>query len=284
MGQATPTERYLERQKFPSPGECIYCGARDVELTNDHIIPFSLGANVEIVDASCKACAAITSEDEKELGRKVLFDYRLHLGIQTRRPKKRPKTLPARVVIGSGPEQTFDLPIADHPYFTAMPIWGLPGLLSGSEPRSTFEQESAHLYYYIPPNIKQTLNLRDGQLAEIKPPDIRIDSHKFARAIAKIAYCQAVAVFGLRGFRRLIMPDLILGRYPFVPYFVGCEMKVPPPPGSAKGVHFVDLRIVTIGRMKLIIGSVRLFAHSGTAEHGMPIYRVVVGAPAGERK
>jgi len=58
-------------------------------------------------------------------------------------------------------------------------------------------------------------------------------------------------------------------------------MKVPPPPGSAKGVHFVDLRIVTIGRMKLIIGSVRLFAHSGTAEHGMPIYRVVVGAPAG---
>jgi len=102
-------------------------------------------------------------------------------------------------VIGSGPEQTFDLPIADHPYFTAMPIWGLPGLLSGSEPRSTFEQESAHLYYYIPPNIKQTLNLRDGQLAEIKPPDIRIDSHKFARAIAKIAYCQAVAVFGCAG-------------------------------------------------------------------------------------
>jgi hypothetical protein len=56
-------------------------------------------------------------------------------------------------------------------------------------------------------------------------------------------------------------------------------MKEPPPPGPAKGVHFVDLRIVTIGDMKLIVGSVRLFAHSGTAKHGMPIYRVVVGAP-----
>lgn len=284
MAQTRSTEQFLERQKFPSPGECIYCGARDVELTDEHIIPFSLGANVEIVDASCKACAAITSEDEKELGRKVLFDYRLHLGIQTRRPKKRPKTLPARVVIAGGPEQTLDLPIADHPYFTAMPIWGLPGLLAGSQPRAKFEQESSHLYYSIPPNIRQTLNLRDGEMAEIKVPDIEIDSLKFARAIAKIAYCQAVAIFGLHGFRRLVMPDLILGRYPLVPYFVGCEMKVPPPPGDAKGVHFVDLRIVTIGGMKLIVGSVRLFAHSGTSEHGMPIYRVVVGAPAGERK
>jgi hypothetical protein len=272
---------YLERQRFPPPGECIYCGARGdgVELTDEHIIPFSLGGNVEIVKASCKPCAQITGDLEFHVGRKVLWDYRLHAGIQTRRPKERPDTLPARVSVAFGPEQVMELPIQDHPYFTAMPIWGMPGLLCGTQASAQFEHEKAHLFYYIPPNIRETLNLRDGELAEIMAPDIKIDSYKFARAIAKMAYCQTVVRYGLSGFRRLAIQDLILGKYPLVPYFVGCELKDPPPPGDRKGVHFIDTREVTIGRMRLIVGSVRLFAHSGTPENGMPIYRVVVGAP-----
>jgi len=275
------TAQYLERHTFPSPGECIYCGARagEVELTNEHIIPFSLGGNVEIANASCKACAKITSDLEFHVGRKVLWDYRVHAGIQTRRPKERPHSLPARISVRLGPEQVMDLPIQDHPYFTAMPIWGMPGLLCGAQPSERFAHEKAHLFYYVPPSIRQTLNLADGELAEIKAPDIKIDSNKFARAIAKMAYCQAVTFYGLSGFRRLVIRDLILGSYPLVPYFVGCELKDPPPPGDRKGVHFIDLRVVTIGRMRLIVGSVRLFAHSGTAENGMPIYRVIVGAP-----
>ena len=38
------TER-IDRKKYPSFGECIYCGslAKDVELTDEHIIPLSLG-------------------------------------------------------------------------------------------------------------------------------------------------------------------------------------------------------------------------------------------------
>jgi hypothetical protein len=31
--------------------------------------------------------------------------------------------------------------------------------------------------------------------------------------------------------------------------------------------------------LRLIVGSVRLFANSGTRDHGTPIYRVIVGAP-----
>jgi len=274
-------QEYLERQKFPSPGECIYCGARgdDVELTDEHIIPFSLGGNVEILRASCKACAAITSGLELHLGRKVLWDHRVHAKIPTRRSKERPDTLPTRVSVGFGEEQTLHLPIQDHPYFLPMPIWGLPGILTGSQPSAQFPQEMAHLFHHIPPNIRETLKLTDGETAPIMVPEIKIDSHKFARAMAKIAYCQAVIFYGLRGFRRLAITDLILGKHPLVPHFVGCETKEPPPPTPGKGLHMVDLRSVFIGRMTLIVGSVRLFAHSGTAEHGTPLYRVVVGAP-----
>jgi hypothetical protein len=81
------------------------------------------------------------------------------------------------------------------------------------------------------------------------------------------------------GFRRLVLPGLILGKYPCAPYFVGCALVNPPPPHERKVVQLIVLRIATIERMRLIVGSVRSFANSGTEQHGTPFYRVVVGGP-----
>lgn len=275
-------EEYCEHKKFPTVGECIYCGARGtaVELTDEHIIPYSLGGNVQLVEASCKSCARITGSLEGYVARKVLWDFRLHAKIPTRRPAERPDVLPAKISVGAGEAQMLELPIGDHPYFMPMPVWGMPGLLTGAPPSDKFPEENlVHLYWYIPPTLRQALNLADGQWAQIHPTGVQVDNHRFASAIAKIAYCQAVAMWGLRGFRRLVMPDLILGKYPLVSYFVGCEMKNPPPPANRQTAHMVDLRIVTIHRLRLIVGSVRLFANSGTKDYGTPIYRVIVGAP-----
>jgi hypothetical protein len=275
-------QEYFEHKKFPPVGECIYCGARgsETELTDEHIVPYSLGGNVQLLQASCKPCARITGALEGYVGRKVLWDFRVHAKIPTRRPAERPDVLPARISVGTGEAQTLELPIADHPYFMPMPVWGMPGLLAGTPPRDKFAEENrVHLYWYIPPTLRGTLNLADGELAQIHPPDVQVDNHRFARAIAKIAYCQAVSHWGVKGFRRLAMPDLILGKYPLVSHFVGCELKDPPPPMDRKAVHMVDLRVVTIEHLRLIVGSVRLFANSGTKNHGTPIYRVIVGAP-----
>jgi hypothetical protein len=101
----------------------------------------------------------------------------------------------------------------------------------------------------------------------------------FARAITKIAYCQAVAQFGLTGFRRLVLPDIILGRYRYISYFVGADIEDPPPP-HPDYLHRIAFHIFAVGLLKLMIISVRLFANLGNEEHGFPIYRVVTGAPA----
>ena len=57
-----------------------------------------------------------------------------------------------------------------------------------------------------------------------------INNITFARAITKVAFCHAVAKYGLDGFRHLAAPDIILGKYSCVPYFVGSDPEEPPPP------------------------------------------------------
>jgi hypothetical protein len=52
----------------------------------------------------------------------------------------------------------------------------------------------------------------------------------FASAIARISYCTAVSLLGLDGFEHLDLPDLILGKYPHVPHYVGVMRTDPEPP------------------------------------------------------
>jgi hypothetical protein len=124
----------------------------------------------------------------------------------------------------------------------------------------------------------------DGVLAEIPFPEFRINHEYFARAIAKIAYCEAVAQLGLHSFRRLVLPSLILGRYSCIPHFVGCSIEDPPPPSDRGALHVTQVGFQQIGRMRLVIATVRLFANSGIKDHGPPIYEVVVGAPGPSRR
>jgi hypothetical protein len=115
-------------------------------------------------------------------------------------------------------------------------------------------------------------------LAELPFPEFRINHEYVARAIMKIAYCQMIAKNGLDCFRRLATPAIILGRYPCIPYFIGCSIKDPPAPTDPSVMHVIQIGQQRIGRMRLVIVTVRLFANSGTDLNGPPIYQVIVGA------
>jgi hypothetical protein len=280
-----PTQEYRGRTMARHIGRCIYCGARggDVRLTDEHIVAYSLGSDVYLKEASCLVCADITKRFEQHIARTIFGHHRIHKGTQTRRPNERPSELPTRVLI-RGIEHRKELAIKDHPYFLAMPIWDRPGLLRGRSPSLEFDGLCAHLYYHIPGNIKDTLALSDGEIAEIRP-DSASDANQFGRAMAKIAYCNAIAHFGLDEFEHLELPDLIIGKFPYVSFLVGSVLREPPPPTRDGPLHrivigdnWVHDRRNGLWR-RVLVTNIRLFATDGTVNNGMPIYTVVTGAP-----
>jgi hypothetical protein len=150
LGYLASMERPLEDiqgKTYPGFGRCIFCnsdGAGD-GLRKEHIIPKSLGGNAVIADASCQSCEAITSYIDGYLGRHVFYEYRAHAGTPTRRPRERPAEFPARIVL-DGVEEVRRIKTSDHPYFLALPIWGLPTVLTAKPPSKTFRAlQGAHL-------------------------------------------------------------------------------------------------------------------------------------------
>lgn len=261
-------------------GKCIYCGrtADEIKLTEEHIIPYSLGADSVLKDASCTECAKITKSFELHVARNVYGQHRIHADIQTRHPEQRPCVLPLRIIQG-GVEIRRDLPIQDHAYFLALPVWESPGVFRGIEPKFEFDGLTSHLYYWVPPNIKSTLELEDGEAVEIRPNEVRIDANQFARLMAKIAYCNAIGTLGLDGFDAGVLPDLILGKYANIGHYVGSKLCLPPPPDRNGPMHSIEMFDVTLNNSRWLWSKIRLFAKDGTDERGMPYYYVVVGKP-----
>lgn len=269
----------IQGQKVPveGGGTCIYCGADGGAdgLHDEHIIPYSLGGNTELLAASCSACEKVTSYLDGYLANATYKHARVHAGVQSR--SGHPRVLPAVIQI-QGDERIVDLEPKKHPYFLHMPVWRPPGIMRGVQPSSDFGDAKAHVYWYVPSDIRETIGLGNRELAEIRDATPMPNISTFARAIAKVAYCHAVYVFGLGNFRPLMLPDIILGRSPNVPYLVGSDAGIPPPPDPHKVMHLIQRTNVRYKNLKLITFRIRLFAHSGTQDNGMPFYEVVVGA------
>jgi hypothetical protein len=279
-----PTIESLEkiRQPVKDGGVCIYCGWNGGAdgLRSEHIIPYSLGGSVELLGASCTECEGKINPVEAYLANSVFKDFRVHLGLQSR--SGHPSTLTTTALTRLGPQKV-DLAPKDHPYFLNMPTWRPAGYRRGAAIEEPFGLSRRFTYWSIPKNIRQTLNLSDGEYGEIADTSEPIDIQRFARGLTKIAYCDAVRAHGLKGFRPLLSPDIILGKYPHVAFFVGSEPSEPPPPDPPHAQHMVQHHTVRFRNQTLLSATIRLFGDSGTKEHGTPLYHVIYGAP-GPRK
>jgi hypothetical protein len=275
----------IQGRRYPPIGRCIYCGSDGGAqgLSDEHMIPFSLGGDAVLPKASCAACATETSKIELYLARNTFHGLRSHVGAPSRK-KSLPSTLSANISMGDQ-EGLHEFLAADQPFALKLPTWDYPGIMRQVQPSTDFPVCNVRAYNFVPGNLQELLGLAD----DARDPVIHIASGTinnivFARAIAKIAYCNVIARHGIDGFRPLVLPDLILGRYPCVPYFVGSDPGEPPPPDARNMRHAVQIATAN-GRegLRFLVGSVRLFAHTGTREHGMPIYHVVSGAPLAPR-
>jgi hypothetical protein len=260
-------------------GICIYCGwDGDGDLHDEHVVPYSLGGNTELLGASCSDCEGITSYLDGYLANAIFGHLRVHINVQSR--SGHPDTLPATIELPEG-QRAVDLAKADHPYFLNMPIWQPPGVMTGAQISDGFGSPGRFTYWYVPPNIRDTIGLRDGDIVRVIDTSRPHNLRTFARALAKIAYCQAVMQYGLDGFRPLVMPDIIVGRYPNIAYFVGSDPTLPGPPYPPGQQHSVGLGDLTYKNLKLLTATIRLFGDSGAGDRGMPFYTVICGA---ERK
>lgn len=276
----------FRRKKFPTFGQCIYCDISSAQttLTDEHIVPYSLGGTAVIKNSSCSECAKITSQLELHLARTIFGHYRVHANVATRNRGRRPRVLPATIKAGDEPPRDLELPIKDHPFFTYLPVWDKPGMLTESAPTSDFKTTELHQFQFVPDHFRKLLDLgeTDALSFPITVP-LRLSENQFSRALAKIAYCTALTRYGLNGFERKTIAGLILGSYPYAQYLVGSSTDAVLPP-TAGVDHIVAMTEGVVQGVNIVIGFVRLFANSGIGQHGMPIYTVVIGAKTNSAK
>jgi len=272
----------IQGKVYPGFGRCIYCGSNggDRGLGDEHIIPFSLGGNAVIRQASCSDCEAKTSYIDGYLARAIFGQFRVLTGIQTRNPRQRPRTFGAVLKINNNIIEERSIPREDHPLFLMTPIMPLPGILRGELPSQEFPGTTVTLHYGLHDNMHERLNIDPKYRIQMKV-DTNINLPTIGRALAKIAYCNAVALFGLDGFRHLVLPQIICSTYPYVAHYVGGDGAARlPPPDRSGAVHLLDFGAVQTGRLQLLVASIRLFSYyHADPEQGQPIYKVVVGAP-----
>jgi hypothetical protein len=263
-------------------GVCIYCGwdGGGGGLRDEHAVPYSLGGNTLLLKASCGDCEAITSYLDGYMANAIFGHLRAHLGLQSR--SGHPSTLPAIVELADG-QRAVELATGDHPYFLNMPIWRPPGFMIGKRLAEGFGDPGRFTYWYVPPKFRDAIGLRDGDIARVIDTSPAHNLGTFARGLAKIAYCNAVMKHGLDGFRHLATPDIILGRYPNIAYFVGSDPTPPSPPYTRGRQHSVGLGSITYKDTKFLTATIRLFGDSGAGDKGMPFYTVIYGSEGKHR-
>jgi HNH endonuclease len=188
-------------------GHCIYCGQvpSDQPLTDEHIIPFSLGGELLLPASSCRSCAAITGHIEGIVCGSMLKAVRTHFGMKSRRPKK--STLPVK---GSAP--TVEVPINDHPFYLVLEVFERPQILKRSKHWSERDiptgHYDGHLRMYADPHSAK----RHDTLGNAGVP-IKITPGNLQTMLAKMAHSYAIAELGSDVFRPFL-PDLILNKRP----------------------------------------------------------------------
>lgn len=135
----------MRAQSFRPVNRCIYCGSdgRPEGLTREHIFPFSFGGTLVLPKSSCKRCAKITSDFERECARAMFGKLRILFNLPTQHKTHRPDELPLKITV-DGIEQTIVLSPSDYPAVPIMfPKFGHPGILYGLSPTEVFWGSSA---------------------------------------------------------------------------------------------------------------------------------------------
>lgn len=247
---------------LPPVGRCIYCLATK-GLTDEHVIPFSLGGKLVLPKASCAQCNKITHKFEGAVARRVFGQFRAAYSVQTRRPGERPNFVQIRTKSG----KLKWIPIEEVPDVLFVPKSYEPEIILGMKSPNPWGGQGT---WAIGGERTDYLKFRETHDWD---GSVSVNTHpwNFGRMLAKVAHSYAVARLGIENFRPLLT-DIIKGKVQNLAVLIGTETK-----HHDAGAHMHTLFLYSL-RMKEDSGSlyvaaeVRLFA-----DHNLPKYIVVVG-------
>lgn len=108
--------------KIPGIERCIYCENHD-NLTDEHIIPYSIGGRIILQKSSCLDCCKITQKFEQFIARNFLGIPRAVAGIQRRKKRERPKFGKVCLKDKNGIKKRVNVPIRDVPIINVIPSY-----------------------------------------------------------------------------------------------------------------------------------------------------------------
>jgi hypothetical protein len=256
--------------KIDSKGACIYCGRSDVFLTNEHIVPLSIGGQIVILKASCRDCEKITTKFERDVAREMWGDARISYNAPSRRKRDR-KThivLPDPHGYGKG----IKVPYSEYPapmiFYKMHPAGILQGFPEDLDISSKWE--------FVAITDEKKLKAFEAKYPGRLTAKFRHVPESFARMIAKIGYGNALFQLDPSDFRPICLP-YILGEKKNASFIVGGSFSIADP---IPDVGY-SLRTACFGNSERIIifSEVRLIANNHT-----PTYHVIVGDVTGREK
>jgi hypothetical protein len=249
-------------------GRCIYCGSTD-DLSDEHIIPYGLGATWVLRKASCKRHRDITSKFELDVQRNLWGLIRAAIGTPSRKGHAG-KLLKVMLKTEAGLETDVDL----DPALVGAPIefirLPLPRYLSGIKQTGSLSVIGNVMHYFPDPE-----RFRRELRAQYGPGQVSFSTTfqpvAFAQMLAKIALGFTIARFGLEGIKKCyIIPAIDDGTG--IGQWVGC---IDDGITLSEGTNDFEISGGFINTpTRDIVVEVRLFGKLKT-----PTYIVVVGEP-----
>lgn len=199
---------------------CIFCGASEGTRTDEHITPRSLGGSLKLLEATCSACQSITAAFEGALAGQMYKQFREINGFPSyKKRKERPTAGHVELTTSDGAKETLEVPFAELPSVAAALHLPPPGVLTGA-PLSAANPEMSVELLHRPENLALLRALLDRPDATDVEMSLTVVWGALCRSIAKAAHTYLVAAVGREGYEPLL-PDLILGKYPYLSHLVG---------------------------------------------------------------
>lgn len=249
-------------------GHCIYCGATEIPLTKEHVVPFALGGDLVLTDASCKPCAKITgTEIEQHILRNTFGNLRIRHNFPTRHLKERPTQF--SITVGNGDDQVnHKVDVSSLPYASwALPRWDMPWILQYVPPEK--QHQGIIQFSVAADDASHILRFGNG-LLPVGSTLGSINLNLFRRFVAKIAHAFAYSILGT-SFTPCLQP-LILKGHSNPGIWIGGEGVNAKQPNDDT-VIFLQLGILELWtKEKYLAVRIRLFGFLGT-----PTYIACVG-------